>query len=317
MKNRYNEEFKEKLVNECIATGKKKYVANKYNVPLTTLSHWILNRNAINVGNAKYSDEIRNKIINDYKNGKTLSQLVIENNIIEGTINNWIKDIARTRGPISKCKNYTYFDKIDTEMKAYWLGFIMADGNVSIYNNQYSLKIKIQKRDIEILNRLQKDLNSDYKIAITRQSCKLSNNPTIREYCSISITSKHLVKSLIKLGVVPSKTGKEIIPNIRPDMLKHFIRGFYDGDGISCCTENTKVIGFVGNTDMIEALRKILMWNVKLMPHWKTPFISSILTSSIKNITNFHNLVYKDNEFCLKRKHDNILKIIKSKRIPR
>ena len=45
-----------------------------------------------------------------------------------------------------------YFDCIDSFDKAYYLGWIMADGNVSITNGQYSLKIHIAIKDKELID---------------------------------------------------------------------------------------------------------------------------------------------------------------------
>ena len=52
--------------------------------------------------------------------------------------------------------NYNYFENIDTPNKAYYLGWALTDGNVS--NTQY--RIRLQKEDIDILEKFSKDINS-------------------------------------------------------------------------------------------------------------------------------------------------------------
>ena len=74
-----------------------------------------------------------------------------------------------------------------------------------------------------------------------------------------------MFNDLGKLGVIPNKTKHEIIPNINQDMMRHFIRGFFDGDG--WCTNTTshgkrkgsrKCIGFVSNYEFLDNLNIIL-----------------------------------------------------------
>lgn len=114
--------------------------------------------------------------------------------------------------------NHKFFSKIDTEEKAYWFGFICADG--CIYNNRVILDIQI--RDIEHLEKFKKSLVCDAKIRLHGD-----NN----EYCRLNIYSKNLTKDLILHGCVPNKSDKLNYPKINADLEKDFIRGYFDGDG--------------------------------------------------------------------------------------
>lgn len=127
--------------------------------------------------------------------------------------------------------NESYFHNIDTEEKAYWLGFLMADGAIPSVgkNKDYSrLNVILKEDDKEHLEKLLKALDSDYEIKTKEINDKrgfTSNR------CEIKISSKELVNDLISHGVVPQKTGKELIPDIKPELVRHFIRGYFDGDG--------------------------------------------------------------------------------------
>lgn len=55
-----------------------------------------------------------------------------------------------------KDRNNNYFDKIDTENKAYFLGLLYADGSNSIKNGKIS--IALQARDKDILNKMVQDM---------------------------------------------------------------------------------------------------------------------------------------------------------------
>lgn len=125
--------------------------------------------------------------------------------------------------------NEDYFKEIDTEEKAYWLGFFMADANMYIYEDgrrQFSIKIK--DSDHEHLEKFKKAVNFSGQI-IKRCSIRKDTKCYSSE---IKIYNKNFCDCLIKHGIIPHKTGKEQIPNTIPeDLKKHFIRGFLDGDG--------------------------------------------------------------------------------------
>lgn len=115
--------------------------------------------------------------------------------------------------------NETYFDQIDSEQKAYWLGFMMADG--SVYNT--SVCLKLAYKDIEHIKKFKQALKSKHKVGIGY------DGP--HKYAALRFKSKYMTKMLQKYNIVNNKSGKEILPNITQDLIKHYIRGYIDGDG--------------------------------------------------------------------------------------
>ena len=126
--------------------------------------------------------------------------------------------------------NDDYFENIDTAEKAYWLGFIEADG--SINKEHHSLTIGLAIRDYDQLHRFKRAINATYPI----HEYKAHLNTLDRSYesCSIIITSEKMVSDLMDKNVLPKKTKNEIPPNIDKKWYKDFIRGFFDGDGWIC-----------------------------------------------------------------------------------
>lgn len=100
-----------------------------------------------------------------------------------------------------------YFCNIDTESKAYFLGFIMADGNMyKRSNGSYQFSIKIKNTDKDIL------LKSADEIQFNKDKLKERDevrNGTTTHCVEIKIYNQIFCKSLIALGVIPRKTGKE------------------------------------------------------------------------------------------------------------
>jgi len=113
--------------------------------------------------------------------------------------------------------NEDYFEKIDTEDKAYFLGFIVADGNINSKTNA----ITIIQKETSILNTFKKCIDSDCKISTTKS----------RDVSTITVSSKKMKDDLYNLGINPNKTMIVKYPNIPKNLEHHFMRGVFDGDG--------------------------------------------------------------------------------------
>lgn len=97
--------------------------------------------------------------------------------------------------------NENYFEKIDNEHKAYWLGFIYADGCVYKKRRTLSIRLKKDADNIQLLEQFKKDLECDYEIKYGEQD----SWGTITQYCVLNIFSKRVVDDLIKLGCYNKK----------------------------------------------------------------------------------------------------------------
>lgn len=124
----------------------------------------------------------------------------------------------------------TVFDKIDTEEKAYWLGFIYADG--CIYNNgSFRFDMSLCNTDKTHLEKFSNFIN--FKRELLHKNVMFGSNlkPQIR----IFLTGEHFYNSLNNLGCTPNKSLTLEFPNktIFKDksLIRHFIRGYFDGDG--------------------------------------------------------------------------------------
>lgn len=112
--------------------------------------------------------------------------------------------------------NENYFEKIDTEDKAYFLGFIVADGGVSRNNT-----LCITQKEIDVLE--------DFKKYIKFEG-KIRKRTNINCY-DIHLTSNKMIDDLLNLGIIPNKTNVVKYPNIPIEIESHFMRGLFDGDG--------------------------------------------------------------------------------------
>jgi len=119
------------------------------------------------------------------------------------------------------------FSKIDIETKAYIIGIIATDGNVS--NNV--IGIELQRSDRILLEIISKCIGSDKPLMNTIHYNKYYNK--YYEGVKVAFISKQLTSDLGKLGIIPNKSlSLDIdISKIPSNLHRHFWRGCIDGDG--------------------------------------------------------------------------------------
>ena len=130
--------------------------------------------------------------------------------------------------PITYVLNENVFTNIDTEEKAYWFGFIFADGSISVScTKQHILQIKLKADESFFLEMFREFMETDRPIKFGESENRFGKV----KFCYISISSKKIVDDLIKNGLQFRKSNIAIFPNIKEDLIRHFIRGYIDGDG--------------------------------------------------------------------------------------
>lgn len=128
--------------------------------------------------------------------------------------------------PYNRNLRHDFFERIDSEEKAWLLGFLFTDGSVRQIGNTYQIRLSIQLNDEEIIDKIKELLQIDTKTHYDRRPNK--------ECCGIEIASKKMFDDLAKYGIIPNKTylskgiKLELIPE---EFQRHYIRGLFDGDG--------------------------------------------------------------------------------------
>ena len=119
--------------------------------------------------------------------------------------------------------NENFFDRWNAIM-AYVLGYWYADG--SMYFSARGSYINVTSIDKDTIYKIKKWLDSHHTI---REAEPIWSNGKIRY--TLRIGNKSLYKSLLKLGLYPSKSLSIQLPNVPNKFLNHFVRGYFDGDG--------------------------------------------------------------------------------------
>jgi DNA-binding transcriptional regulator WhiA len=131
--------------------------------------------------------------------------------------------------------NKDFFNNIDTEEKAYWLGFMYADGYVTRSNSGASVGIELKKSDYKHLKKFNKSIGGNIDVTFRERKVSFKDNPDYnkkKEVAIIRIYSTEMFKDLVLNGCTENKTFTIKFPsNLREDLIRHFVRGFFDGDG--------------------------------------------------------------------------------------
>jgi len=261
----------------------------------------------INGGVIAWTDEQVAYIIDKYINENySLKQLGKEFGCSYGTIRNLLnKHHVKSRGSKQGYpRNEFYFNKIDTPEKAYWLGFLYADG--CVHSDSYEISMNIT--DKEHVEKFQKAIGAiNHKITITNDK-RWENAKTLYQF---SIRDKQLHEDLTKWGCIPQKSLKiDKIPNIPRDFVSHFIRGYFDGDGSLHYLKGTNNyrISFIGTQSFLMDTQKELQTNVSLY-FGSSGKAYALQISGRKQIERILNYIYQDSteQIRLDRKYQTYL----------
>lgn len=150
------------------------------------------------------------------------------------------------------------FKSIETEEDAYWLGFIYADGY--ILNNGY-LGIDLSYVDYEHLLKFADYCQFDKDKVVKKQKTNFPNSFKSR----IGFATQHLRQRFFDLGIIPKKSLILKFPDyLKSNLVKHFIRGYVDGDG--CITYSLKKkslkirysLSIISTYEFLTDLRKVI-----------------------------------------------------------
>ncbi len=257
---------------------------------------------------------IEDEILKKVKTGNfTVSDICKEYNIDLSMYYRIIKRNGREK--LVPNKKYTvndsYFENINSEEKAYWLGFIYADGYINDSHRNKFLELGLSSIDRDHIIKFSKSCESNHPIknrVISKNYKKIDGNNC--ESTHIKIYSTKIVNDLIKIGCGNKKTWKIVYPDfLKIDLHCHFIRGYFDGDGNIYKPKggiNRYVVSIAGNKLFLEGLNDILKNNLITDSYILTrPNNLSILTiSNYKDCLSFYNLIYNKASVFLERKKE-------------
>jgi len=123
-----------------------------------------------------------------------------------------------------------FFDRIDAPEKAYWLGFLSADGCMVAtpeHPEGSHISVRLALRDKGHLVKLKEALKATAGVHEG-----LSNGFGIpKRSANLNVGSRRLVEALLALGMGPRKSATQEPWGGPADLMPHYWRGLFDGDG--------------------------------------------------------------------------------------
>jgi hypothetical protein len=161
----------------------------------------------------------------------------------------------------------TFFNVINTEEKAYWLGFLTADGTIG----DDLVMLALQEEDLSHLYKFTASLRSKHPVILREQAQK----GKVYRFGQVCLTSQSLARALHRLGVGKKKSLTVCPCEYVPDhLLSHYWRGVFDGDGFITRTRGRMfgaikwTVALVGNKEMVSGfetfIQQCLDWKVRI-----------------------------------------------------
>ncbi len=258
----YNQQYKIlQLYSSNISVNK---IATLFNVDNKVISNFLQNnyisirsKQEQNILNHYINDNVKKEICDFYLKNKSIIKTIKKFKLSSNTIKNILKSnnikILTSSQVNLKFKNEYVFNTIDTHEKAYWLGFLAADGNLSKLGQ---LRLQLAEKDKQHLLKFYKFMGGAGKVS---KHITVLNNTTYTGY-SVAFKSKILTNSLLKHNIVPNKSLTLTMSEFIDDKyLPSYILGMFDGDGTIGFYNNKLQFGIISSKFIIQKIQEILI----------------------------------------------------------
>lgn len=193
------------------------------------------------------------------------------------------------------------FENIDTEEKAYWLGFLYADGCVG--SKESKVELSLAEKDLRHIEKFRSFIGIENKI---------SYRPKVKAY-RYSFRSSSCKEDLIKQGCLPKKSLILKFPTeqqVPRSLIRHFVRGYFDGDGWFSNTQGCFQVGLIGTENFLKGFlenAKMEYKGNKIFNVHRENGAKKYVFSAYKDVLSFLDWIYKDSKIYLDRKYEHYL----------
>lgn len=241
---------------------------------------------------------LKKEAINHYNLGLKCKQIAVKMQLDIRTIGKWLKKEGFVYSRYNKANiNSSVFSKIDTESKAYWLGFIFADGYVS-ENSNFELGLGL--KDLIHLEKFKEFLQFEGKIYIDNKVGR----------CRLCFQDVKIVEDLKKTGCINKKSLVLTFPKIKDELMHHFVRGYFDGDGCISSPERSISVQIVGTKNFLESIHDLVNIPKYKIKHRQLKHAKEVNISvfSGEDARNFGKYIYYNSTIQLERKKERFTK---------
>lgn len=190
--------------------------------------------------------------------------------------------------------NENRFKNIKTELDAYWLGFLYADG----YNNviKHEVELTLQYEDINIIEEFKKYIGDGKVKKVIK-----SGFPQAQ----YRFVNKTISNNLEKHGCIMNKSFTKEFPQIKSNLIRHFVRGYFDGNGNVTVSNNTVTFKiYTASENFAYSLKSILEEELQTEINiHKRKNVFELSKTEKKIIQKFCQYIYKYSKIKLERKY--------------
>lgn len=251
----------------------------------------------------------KEEIIYSYKKGETIRNIASSYNVDPRTVSSFLKqfgiNIKKPHPPKIYSVKEDIFQNIDTEEKAWMLGFIYADGYID--SSKTKLKFTLAEKDKDVLEKIKSILRSNSPIKRKEGRQIKGTDYFGSSAVTLMISNAQICQDLEKHGAFYKKSLKLQFPLfLKDELIRHFIRGYFDGDGsITFGRHDFPKISIASNKEFLEGIHDILLKenitsNIYASNRSK---VNSLEINAKSSVEKFLNYIYKDSNIFMERKY--------------
>lgn len=262
-------------------------------------------------------EDRKDEIFQLYQDGLKPKQIAERLNLNPVTVSSFFYRRKIRFNPI--INNPSYFNVIDSKNKAYFLGFIAADGALVKQRNTTVLTITIKIEDRIVLDTLKSELQAEHNLLEIKRKCSFNPLKEIH-HIRLSFANNEINHALRKYGITERKslTMPSLINNIPEQFRDAFIIGYLDGDGsitkpnsvyskrlkktIPTSTAKTRIVSFKGTFEFLQGIADHLGFEIYSLKQNKGQKIHTLTISNSKEVIKIARC-YVNSDFFLQRKY--------------
>ena len=272
----------------------------------------------------RLTDEQKIKSVEMYVGGQSYSEVGRTFSVTSGAIAALLKRRGiKSRGCVRLRVDDRFFEVVDAPEKAYFLGFLYADGYID--EKRHHVELSLQSKDKYILEKLNRLVNHEKELTYRKAKKHWKTGNMESDGYRLYIKNKKIAGDLVNLGMRQRKSFTLAWPKfLTGDLAWHFVRGYFDGDGSICIKTNGQgtrygCCSIISSVDFIKDLSVFLLDNGlpcgidKHVGKYSKPMRSAYI-SKINDIHTFYRKIYNNcGEMHLTRKKEKFEELFKLK----
>ena len=256
----------------------------------------------------EYEELVHYGVVQEYLSGKSIEELAKEFYFSGSKINRILEyhNVSKRAQKRTYSLDETVFETIDTEEKAYWLGFLYADGYIS--NDGMILEIGLSSKDKNHLEKFKLFIQSDCPIKDRDVFLNGKSFPSSR----IQVCSKKMSSDLEALGCGNNKSLTLQFPTneqVPKKLIHHFMRGYFDGDGCYFLrsADNQRHFSVIGTEDFVKEYDNVLFeLGVNQTKYGRAGKAYVLRHGGNRQVPLITSFLYNNASIYLERKHNSI-----------